>query len=575
MRILQILLLFFSLSLFCFSGVVEIRSDISLYELGPHIDILKDGDGHIRFRDILREDYTGSFLKHNKEEIAFIDGDCTYWLRFRLSKASDFNRKNYLLEFGRNFSAGIDRVELHVPFRTDDGGVVYKSYRQGCDISRQQDDLRYRTPLFKISPLFAENEYIYIKLVQSGKNFERVVLWEPELFWSEGKKELSIAFFLSGILVSMVLYNLFIYFSLRDSVYLLYVIYMLFIFLWQFMTLGYGRVVMDFPPGMYPFLIYLFSKIGAIGCCLFFMKYLNTEKYTPVLNHAFQALVFVLTVSMLTGIFGFYSVSDMVDDFAGIGLTVIGYTALLKRYRQGFKPAVYLIFAWTFMMVATMLYFLRSLNLAESSYITVHGIMVGAAVEAVIISFGLAARIRVMKKEQEGLKKSERRYRQLSITDALTGLYNKRYFLSRISGEISHSNELHCPLSIMIMDVDDFKKYNDTYGHPEGDHVLIGLAEVIRKNTRDRNSACRYGGEEFVVVMPETEPANIEVVAERIIKGFGEMEFMPQNGKSVHCTVSIGITQYIEGEGELAFIKRADEALYKAKKQGKNCFVSI
>lgn len=174
------------------------------------------------------------------------------------------------------------------------------------------------------------------------------------------------------------------------------------------------------------------------------------------------------------------------------------------------------------------------------------------------------------KRAEEALRASECRHRELSITDALTGLYNSRHFFNRAKEEVERSNRYGSPLTMVLLDVDNFKHYNDTYGHLEGDHVLAALAEVIRSEIRGADSAYRYGGEEFIIIFPETEPLAAEVVAERLRQTFGDREFSPLPGEKVRVSISIGGGCYRAEEGVTAFIKRVDEAMYHAKKCGKN-----
>lgn len=176
---------------------------------------------------------------------------------------------------------------------------------------------------------------------------------------------------------------------------------------------------------------------------------------------------------------------------------------------------------------------------------------------------------------EEALRASECRHRELSITDALTGLYNSRHFFSRATEEVERSKRYGSPLSLILLDVDNFKQYNDTYGHLEGDHVLAGLAEVIRSEIRGADSAYRYGGEEFIVIFPETEPAEAMIVAERLRAVFEATVFAPLPGEEARTSISIGGGCYRPEEGLTAFVKRVDEAMYRAKNCGKNRVVFV
>lgn len=161
-------------------------------------------------------------------------------------------------------------------------------------------------------------------------------------------------------------------------------------------------------------------------------------------------------------------------------------------------------------------------------------------------------------------------YKKASETDGLTGLYNKNYLMQRLETEVREAAESGRPLSFIIIDVDNFKTYNDTYGHPEGDAVLRSLAEVILAEIREQDAGCRYGGEEFTVVFPDIAGAQALKAAERILQAFAGLTFHPGSGAGVSVTVSIGLAQFRPGEGPDDLIRRADQALYQAKNRGKN-----
>ncbi len=178
----------------------------------------------------------------------------------------------------------------------------------------------------------------------------------------------------------------------------------------------------------------------------------------------------------------------------------------------------------------------------------------------------LAERIRA----EEALRESEKRYHELSITDGLTKLYNLRHFYHQLELEIERTNRYNHSLTLLMLDIDNFKQYNDNFGHLEGDKVLIRLSEFIRKSVRRTDSAYRYGGEEFAIILPETNAEQGFFVAERIRTCLKNEAFSPITGNKIHISVSIGIAQFILHELLKDFIRRADKSMYKAKELGKD-----
>jgi two-component system cell cycle response regulator len=159
---------------------------------------------------------------------------------------------------------------------------------------------------------------------------------------------------------------------------------------------------------------------------------------------------------------------------------------------------------------------------------------------------------------------------QLAITDALTGLFNSRQFFHEIKQEITRSNRYARPLSLLVLDIDFFKRYNDTWGHIEGDKVLMNIGRIISSCMRSNDTAYRYGGEEFALLLPETDIEMACVVGTRIRESIAAEIFKPEPGKTQTVTVSVGASEFVDEEDFTAFIKRTDKAMYKSKQNGRN-----
>jgi diguanylate cyclase (GGDEF)-like protein/PAS domain S-box-containing protein len=175
-----------------------------------------------------------------------------------------------------------------------------------------------------------------------------------------------------------------------------------------------------------------------------------------------------------------------------------------------------------------------------------------------------------LKKTEQELKESEQRYRELSIVDDLTQLYNSRHFYFQLKIELDRSNRYGQPLTLLLLDLDNFKVFNDAYGHVEGDQVLWRLGQVVKRCLRETDFAYRYGGEEFTILLPMTTGGAGAVTAERIRTEFKKETFSPAPGQDVHVTVSIGLAQYKPQEEMKVFVHRVDQLMYQGKKDGKD-----
>lgn len=159
----------------------------------------------------------------------------------------------------------------------------------------------------------------------------------------------------------------------------------------------------------------------------------------------------------------------------------------------------------------------------------------------------------------------------LAVTDPLTGLFNHRYFQEQLNLEIMRCARYKYALSLIMFDIDFFKTYNDRYGHLAGDRILKQASGLIKEHIRSVDIVCRYGGDEFIVILPNTELDGAKLVSEKIRIAIEKKDFLIQeNNKAVKVTISGGVVSYEKNWGKGVFVARADEALYRAKSEGRN-----
>jgi len=172
----------------------------------------------------------------------------------------------------------------------------------------------------------------------------------------------------------------------------------------------------------------------------------------------------------------------------------------------------------------------------------------------------------------EWAKKAET-FQQMSLTDPLTGLPNRRYLQDRLFEEVERSKRYDTPLSFMIIDVDRFKSYNDIYGHTNADRVLVQTAHLLRGSIRAIDMSARFAGDEFCIILPETELGDAARIAERLRKTISETEYRTEQGELMgQVTISTGISSFSGSrQSPLAIVETADRALYQAKTRGRNC----
>ena len=165
------------------------------------------------------------------------------------------------------------------------------------------------------------------------------------------------------------------------------------------------------------------------------------------------------------------------------------------------------------------------------------------------------------------LEDANARLELLATTDVLTGLKNRRAFQDRLTEEVKRASRIPLPLSLMLLDVDHFKQFNDAFGHPAGDVVLKVVARLLGQSTRSTDFVARYGGEEFAVLLPNTDQTGADVTAERVRRAVAEADWRERA-----VTVSVGVaTMDAAIDRESALVAAADAALYRSKRSGRNC----
>lgn len=186
-----------------------------------------------------------------------------------------------------------------------------------------------------------------------------------------------------------------------------------------------------------------------------------------------------------------------------------------------------------------------------------------------ILNASLEAKVLIRTQE---LEEKNRELEILATTDPLTKVYNRRHFTASSEDILKATKVESKPISLIMIDIDKFKDVNDTYGHQVGDKVIISLVEMLKKHTRSSDIICRFGGEEFIALLPNTELAVAQTIAQRVRVAVKRSRVDIEDGRSVEYTISLGVSEYnnMANESMEALIHRADHALYRAKESGRD-----
>lgn len=282
---------------------------------------------------------------------------------------------------------------------------------------------------------------------------------------------------------------------------------------------------------------------------------------------SYLALYLVLTVFIFVVLYYSFDYQTHID----WGLVVIYKTLAVmsfyffiindvgRRHFKNLTMPISFILAFVALMLITFSFVFDITNrwvLYMSGILLIIGCVFGA--------YGLTSWVKHLAKKQQAILYE-------SMTDELTGLFNRRAFAVNSSRELKFSNSSDSDFSVLILDIDDFKAVNDVHGHAAGDRILQLLSELLKHYVRSSDSVYRWGGEEFVVLMPVTGLFEANKVAQKLVKKVAENAFEIKNDLKLKMTISIGLAQWVEDESLVNdTLKRADKALYKAKENGKN-----
>lgn len=549
--------------------------------------------------------------QHNDEDSVSLGySDDVYWFRVRIGnpgKATD----PLILEIGYPV---LDHIEVYL---VNDGEVV-RQHVLGDKRPFYDRLIYHRNFLVPLSLPAGGDLSVYLRVDTSSSMQVPLTLWDQDAYYVAEQSRSLFEGIYYGIVLVMVLYNLFVYMAVGERNFLYYVGFILamplflaslhgfsFQYLWPEATRWNDQAIIVFLN-----LVVLFG--GAFG-----IRFINISRRNhPLVNRLLVYMILVSGVMAVAGILVPYRLMILPT----ILVAFLGCTTMLAmsivRWLKNDPAARYYALAWVFMLSGGIVLALSKFSMLPRNLWTENATQVGSAIGVILLSMALADRLNREKKSafeaQQRLLEEERKVRmaqeqslhvqqeantlleervqertrdleslndqlrELSSTDALTGLKNRGYFDRAFSSAVVKAYRFGQPLSLLLLDVDHFKKFNDTYGHLVGDDCLQMVAGCIRQYvTRPQDLAARYGGEEFVVLLPDTPQEGAVLVAEKIRREIESTGFRISD-EVLHLTVSIGVCSVCPDKADAtkAIFRWADEALYEAKSRGRNQVVA-
>lgn len=524
-----------------------------------------------------------SELKTDRASFGYTSDE--YWFRFKLE------------------SKPYDRI-LHIAYPLLDKLTIYIIQSQGVKTYHMGDTVPFSDrpiPTSEFAVPLSENTSgeIYIKTnTQSSMRLPIAVRTEIGFFETQMNRRIAEGIYF-GVLLCMAVYNLFGFLASREPEFGVYSLYTLFFAGLMLSLEGLGFHYL-WPNSLYlqDKGIPIFGSLTFLTAALFAYQLLELKRYRYTWGRGLMVMAFLSAISLLIAIFASYRVSIHVL----LGLAVPGCLFLLfvgiYMWRKGFVYARIFTLAWCSLLVSVVANSLGYLGVIDSMFIQRHAIMIGSGIEILLLSWVLAVRYNEQRKER---LHAEQRYNrelaesvdertfelqvalrelqdvnteleQRNTEDPLTGLYNRRYFQQHLDRELRRTARRELPLALLMIDVDHFKPVNDTHGHLAGDQILQQLANLMQQHAkRAADIVCRYGGEEFAIILPETNLEDAEAFAKQLLEKVRETEFETDAGL-LKITLSIGVisTSVRSFDNVDELFKAADEALYAAKHEGRD-----
>ena len=576
------LLFFVAIVCMCPQRITSQEKISSIIDLAHISDYYFDADPALEIDEVSAPEFSSHFSPVGGRPIWTGKHAPASWLRFTIpldrlgpgyglgSKAED-RTIQWLLLVKPSFSIILDHVELYVP--RPEGG--FDRFALGARVKSDPTEPPSRYYFFTLPPEAFRGEPCYLRIASTTDVLMNIALVTAISFYKEQARSFFGYGLLFGIIVAMIVYSIFLLLSFHYSSYLYFIFHNVAIGLWIFYLQGFAKAFFGTRPGFDQMMLWIWVGQFITWSIVFTISFLDIRRGSKPLFYVLATVAVLGSLISVAAIAGLDDVAFVLSHYLGIIAAVLVTIAAVLRIKQGYSPARYYLVAWFILVVGGLVFALMGLKVLPVNGVTTNAMSIGIAFESMFLAIALADRFKYLEVEKKHLEAAQSHFRELSLTDSLTGLRNRRYLMMELPKAMKHAHQHGELLSVIMLDIDDFKSINDSFGHEVGDDILVSLAHSIRTCTRETDSVCLHGGDEMVVYMPKVEKQDALRIAERIRTHFETESLRVINGESLGATISVGVAG-LEAEDTIdTLLSRADAAMYKAKRRGKNCSVVV
>jgi len=583
--------------------------DAPQYDTAPYSFFLEDPGHRLGIADIAEIALQPSRLERFQP---LADGEANwgysgsvFWLALPLA-ASPGARSDWLLEVG--FSS-LDRVELYVPRQ----GGGFDMQTAGDLQPFAERPFPHRNLVFPVHIPPNTSETLFLRVESQGSMTVPVKLWQHDALHRQDQAGYAVLSLYFGSLLALGLYNLLLYLSTREKVFIAYVAFVAAMAVSQASLCGLGNQFLwpSWPAWGDAAFAAGTAATGFFGA-LFSRLFLTTKAHFPRIDRLLLLMAAVFAFATLSPAFISYRFAAMLTTIAGFVFATLATCSGFYCMRRGHPGARLFLIAWLLLLAGVVLLALRNFSLIPTNNLTLHGMQIGSALEMLLLSFALADRLNIMRREKElaqeealaakqqmveALRRSEQELEQkvaertrsieetnrqlrekevklqhMALHDPLTGLANRLLLDETLAKAIARSQRDDSTLALLVIDLDGFKEVNDSLGHAVGDILLQAIAERIRTTVRLTDTAARLGGDEFVVLLENLqETGDTFRVADQLVEQIALPVELPTGTGGV--SASMGIAIYPQhAQDAVQLLKAADKAMYVAKAAGRNCW---
>lgn len=566
----------------CFADASQkafFTQDTKSLDLSSYIEILPDADASLVIEDVINN-------KLNFQPVSVIGNNfgfskAAYWVRFTVH-TDNSAQTPLLLELNHPL---LDDVRLYTP----EGENRFSVKETGEKYSFSKRDVAYRHYVFNLPFRATQESTYYLRLQTDGSMQIPLSLWTANAFISHVDKTNLIMGFYYGIMCLLVLMALSSYILMRDGLFLAYVLYLATYLFFQSSLNGFSFqfIWYDQP--------YISSRATSASIGLVILGGLIFSGYFLQIwgsKHRYiRAIYTLLMATAITGVllslFGNYAFAVQLSTVAGIFVPPVVFIAAIASVRSGYKPARFFLVAWGIFLVSVLVSGLLYLGRIPTTFLTTYAIQLGSLIEILVIGYALMYRMSLLRAEKEQavrqansylnqinvgleslveertqqLEEKNKELSELAIHDSMTGLLNHNASLDYLHRQMQYAQRYDKSLAVIMLDIDLFKSINDSYGHTAGDQVIIRIATAMKNTIRESDICGRYGGEEFILILPESDMNDGTELAERIRENIQALIIPDVDSTSI--TASLGVAVYDRSNPDDDLLKRADNALYQ------------